>query len=146
MKKKLLKLAVVLAITGGIAAVLVWKFYVNKEHEDIDAATPVFSMTTEEIWKQYNDYPRNADSLYTGKVIELSGNLSRIDKNDSLVSVVFVMAADSMFGDKTISCLMYLKHNDEVAALSPGSQVKIKGYCTGFNDPDIKFNKCSVVK
>lgn len=146
MKKKLLKLAVVLAITGGIAAALVWKFYVNKEHEDIDASTPAFSLTTEELWKQYNDYPHIADSMYTGKVIELSGSLGRIDKNDSLVSVVFVMAADSMFGDKTISCQMYLKHNDETAALSPGNRVKIKGYCTGYNDPDIKFNKCSVVK
>jgi len=146
MKKKLLKVAVVLAITGCIAAALVWKFYVNKQHEDIDAATPVFLLTTEELWKQYTDNPRNADSLYTGKVIALSGRLGRIDKNDSLVSVVFVMAADSLFGDKTISCQMYLKHNDEAAALSPGTQVKIKGYCTGYNDPDIKLNKCSVVK
>lgn len=146
MKKKLFKLAVILAITGGLAAVLVWKFYINKQHEDIDTAKPVFSLTTEEIWEQYNDNPHNADSMYTGKVIQLSGSLSRIDKNDSLVSVVFVMAADSMFGDKTISCQMYLKHNDEAAALSPGTQVIIKGYCTGYNDPDIKFNKCSVVK
>lgn len=145
MKKKLLTLAVVLSITGVIVAALVWKFYVNKEHEDIDAATPVFSLSTEELWKQYNDFPRNADSLYTGKVIEISGSLNRIDRNDSLVSLIFVMAADSMFGDKTISCQMYQKHNEEASALAPGTQVKIKGYCTGYNDPDIKFNKCSVV-
>jgi hypothetical protein len=60
--------------------------------------------------------------------------------------VIFVMAADPMFGDKTISCQMYQKHNDEALALAAGSQVKIKGYCTGYNDPDIKFNKCSIVK
>jgi len=146
MKHKLFKLAVVVLIMGGIAAALVWKFYVNKEHEDIDAAKPAFSLTTEELWKQYNNNPRNADSLYTGKVIEITGNLGRIEKNDSLVSLVFVMAADSMFGDKTISCQMYQKHNDEASALSSGTLVRIKGYCTGYNDPDIKFNKCSVVR
>jgi len=144
--KKLFKIALILLVTGGIAAALVWKFYVNKSHDDIDNATPAFIISTEAIWKQYTENSRMADSLYTGKVVELSGKLSRIDKNDSLVSVVFVMAADSMFGDKTISCQMYMKHNDEAAALSPGTQVKIKGYCTGYNDPDIKFNKCSVVK
>lgn len=144
--KKLFKIALILAVTGGIAAALVWKLYVNKAHNDIDTATPAFTMATEEIWKQYTENARMADSLYTGKVIELSGKLSRIDKNDSLVSVIFVMDADSMFGDKTISCMMYKKHNNEAIALLPGAQVKIKGYCTGYNDPDIKFNKCSFVK
>jgi len=144
--KKIFKIVLILAVVGIVAAALVWKFYVNKPHEDIDNATPAYSLTTDEIWQKYNSDLKNADSLYTGQVIELSGNLSRIDKNDSLVSVIFVMAADSMFGDKTISCQMYKKHNDEAAALASGSKVKIKGFCTGFNDPDIKFNKCSIVK
>ena len=146
MKMKLVRLFVILAVTGGIAALLVWKFYINKAHDDIDLVIPAFSITTDELWKQYTGNLRNADSLYTGKVIEISGSLSRIDKNDSLVSLVFVMAADSIFGDKSIYCQMYRKHNDELAALSPGTQVKIKGFCKGYNDPDIKFNKCSVVK
>jgi hypothetical protein len=144
--KKVIRIALILAAGGLIAAALIWKFYVNKPHEDIDSATPAYSMTTEEIWNHYNQDQKTADSLYTGKVIELTGNLSRVDKNDSLVSVIFVMAADSMFGDKTISCQMYQKHNDEAAALAVGAQVKIKGYCTGYNDPDIKFNKCSIAK
>jgi hypothetical protein len=144
--KKLLRIAVILAVIGVVTAALVWKFYINKPHEDIDNATPAYTITTEEIWQKYNSNPKISDSLYTGKVIELTGNLSRVDKNDSLVSVIFVMAADSMFGDKTISCQMYKKHNDEAAALSTGTKVKIKGFCTGYNEPDIKFNKCSIVK
>jgi hypothetical protein len=72
--------------------------------------------------------------------------MSRLDKNDSLVSVIFVMAADSMFGDKTIACQMYKKHNDEAVALAAGTKVKIKGVCVGYDDTDIKFNKCSIVK
>jgi hypothetical protein len=144
--KKIFKIGIILAVIGVVAAALVWKFYVNKPHEDIDNATPAYSITTEEIWQHYNTDLKTADSLYTGKVIELTGSLSRVDKNDSLVSVVFVMAADSMFGDKTISCQVYQKHNEEAAALAVGTKVKIKGFCTGFNDPDIKFNKCSIVK
>lgn len=144
--KKIFKIGLTLTVLGVIAAVLIWKFYVNKPHEDIDSASPAFSMTTEEIWSQYNTNRKIADSLYNNQVIELTGNLSRIDKNDSIVSVIFVMAADSMFGDKTIACQMYNKHNDEAIALPANSIVKIKGVCVGFDDTDIKFNKCSVVK
>lgn len=144
--KKFLKIALMLAIIGVIAAFLVWKFYINKPHENIEKATPAYSLTTSEIWNQYTTDQKLADSLYNNKVIELTGTLDRIEKRDSLVSVIFVMAADPMFGDKTISCQMYQKHNVEAAALSVGTKLKIKGFCTGYDETDIKFNKCSIVK
>lgn len=144
--KKLFKIVILLVITGSIAAALIWKFYINKPHEDIDTVAPAFTMSTQEIWNQFSDNIKSADAQFSGKVIVISGNLSRIEKNDSLVSLIFVMAADSLFGDKTISCQMYQKHNDEASALVPGTLVKIKGFCSGYNDPDIKFNKCSIVK
>jgi hypothetical protein len=143
---KLLKIGLILAAIGLVAAALVWKFYVNKPHDDIEKATPAYSLATEEIWSKYNSDRKIADSLYNDQVIEITGNLSRIDKNDSLVSVIFVMAADSMFGDKTIACQMYKKHNDEAGALTVGTKVKIKGVCIGYDETDIKFNKCSIVK
>jgi hypothetical protein len=144
--KKIFRIILILAAIGLIVAALVWKFYVNKPHDDIEKATPAYTLTTEEIWGKYNADRKMADSLYNDKVIEVSGNLSRIDKNDSLVSVIFVMAADSMFGDKTIACQMYKKHNEEASTLKADTKVKIKGVCIGFDDTDIKFNKCSIVK
>jgi hypothetical protein len=143
---KILKIGLILLAIGLVAAALVWKFYVNKPHDDIEKATPAYSISTEEIWNKYNTDRKTADSLYNNQVIEVTGNLSRIDKNDTLVSAIFVMAADSMFGDKTIACQMYKKHNEEAVALVVGAKVKIKGFCIGYDDTDIKFNKCSIVK
>ena len=144
--KKALRIAAILAVIGVVAAALVWKFYINKPHEDIENATASYSMATEEIWKQYNADLKNADSLYTGKVIELTGKLNRTDKSDTLVYAVFVMEADSMFGDKSVRCEMLQKYNNEASSLPKDSPVKIKGFCTGFDQTDIKFNKCSIVK
>lgn len=144
--KKVFRIAIILTVIGVVAASLVWKFYVNKPHEDIEKATPAYSMATEEIWSQYNTNRKIADSLYNNVVIELTGSMSRMDKNDSIVSIIFVMAADSMFGDKTIACQMYKKYNEETGALTVGEKVKIKGVCVGYDDTDIKFNKCSIVK
>jgi len=144
--KKLLIIGLILSVTGLIVAALVWKFYVNKPHDDIEKALPSYSMTAEEIWKQYNINTATADSTYNGKVIELSGTLNRSDKSDSLVYVVFVMEADSLFGDKSVRCEMLHKYNDEAMAIAANAPVKIKGFCTGFDQTDIKFNKCSILK
>lgn len=144
--KKLLRIALILAGLGLIAAALVWKFYVNKPHEDIENATPAYSMSAEQLWKAYTSDMKTADSLYNGKVIELSGILNRTDKSDSLVYAVFVMEIDSMFGDKSVRCEMLQKFADETTQLAADVPVKIKGYCTGFDETDIKFNKCAIVK
>jgi hypothetical protein len=144
--KKILRIALILAGLGLISAALVWKFYVNKPHEDIENASPAYSISVNEIWGKYNVNLQKADSMYTGKVIEITGSFSRTDKTDSLVYAVFVMEADSMFGDKSVRCEMLPKYNEEASMLAGGSTVKVKGFCTGFDQTDIKFNKCSIVK
>lgn len=143
--KKLLKIGFILVITGLVTAALVWKFYINKPHEDIENATPTYTMSAEELWKQYNSNLRTADSSYTGKVIEISGTLNRAEKTDSLVYAVFVMEIDSMFGNKSVRCEMLKKYNAGAIAIARGTSIKIKGYCTGFDQTDIKFNKCSII-
>jgi hypothetical protein len=131
---------------GLTSSIYIYQNMYNKPHDDIEKASPAYSVSTEEIWSKYNTDRETADSLYNNQVIEVTGNLSRIDKNDTLVSAIFVMAADSMFGDKTIACQMYKKHNEEAGTLVVGAKVKIKGVCIGYDDTDIKFNKCSIVK
>jgi primosomal replication protein N len=144
--KTWLKVLIALAATGIVAVLLVFKFYVNKPHADIENTKAEYTLTASEIWKQYNADLKLADSLYTGKVIEVTGNLARTDKTDSLVFGVFVMEADSMFGDKSIRCEMLPKFNADASTITQGSDVKIKGFCNGFDQTDIKFSKCSIVK
>lgn len=144
--KKILRIALILAGLGLVAAFLVWKFYVNKPHEDIEKATPAYTLNAADLWKAYTTDLKTADSLYTGNVIELTGTLNRTDKSDSLVYAVFVMEQDSMFGDKSVRCEMLQKYNEEALALGKDVQVKIKGFCTGYDETDIKFNKCAIVK
>ena len=144
--KTLLKTGLILAVLGLVTAALVWKYYVNKPHDDIEKAAPDYSLTATEIWNEYTSDYRTADSLYTGKVIELTGLLNRTDKSDSLGYAIFVMEVDSMYGNKSVRCEMLHKYNDEIIAFATGKTIKIKGFCTGFDETDIKFNKCSIVK
>lgn len=144
--KNWMRIIVVLVVIGAVAAFLVYKFYINKPHEDIEKATPAYTMAADELWKQYNADLKLSDSLYTGKVIEVSGNIGKSEKSDSLVFAVFIMEADSMFGNKSIRCEMLPKYAEETTALVAGNPVKIKGFCNGYDQTDIKFSKCSIVK
>ncbi len=143
--KTWLKVLIALAVIGVIAVFFVYR-YINKPAADIEKATAVYSLTSQEIWKKYAAELKLSDSLYTGKVIEVSGAMTRADKTDSLVYLVFVMEADSMFGDKSVRCEMLPKFNAEATALAKGATVKVKGLCNGFDQTDIKFSKCSLVK
>ena len=144
--KNWLKILIALVIIGIVAAALVYKFYINKPHADIEKATPVYAISAAELWEQYNTDLGVSDSLYTGQVIEITGNLSRTDQADTLVFAVFVMEADSMFGDKSIRCEMLSKFNEEARSIGAGTEVRFKGYCNGFDQTDIKFSKCSIIK
>jgi hypothetical protein len=143
---KWIKIISILAIIGLIAAFLVWKFYINKPHADIENTPAAYSLNTDELWKQYNQELKLSDSLYTGKVLEISGRLSDVDKVDSLTYFVFVMEPDPDFGNKTIRCEMLAKYNEEANAVLPNTPVKVKGYCSGYDQTDIKFTKCSIIK
>lgn len=142
---KWLKIFVILTFIVLIAAGLVWEFVINKPFTDIEKSAPAFSLSTQEIWKQYNQSIKLSDSLYTGKVIEITGNPGKIDKVDSLVYVVFVMEPDPDFGNKTIRCEMLPKFNETSAAIPANAVIKIKGYCSGYDQTDLKLSKCSII-
>ena len=144
--KKFLRITLILAVIGVIAAALIWKFYINKPHADIEKAEPAYTMAAEQLWKEYNADLKLADSLYTGKILEVSGTIGATEKGDSLSYVVFIMEADSMFGNKSIRCEMLPKYSGDAGSMKQGEPGKIKGYCNGYDQTDIKLSKCSIVK
>jgi len=143
---KWLKIIAILAFIGLVAAGLLWKFYINKPHTDIENATPAYTLNIQELWKQYNQELKLSDSLYTGKVIEITGNLGKMERVDSLVYLVFVMEPDPDFGNKTIRCEMLPGYNTEAAAVPANTALKVKGFCAGYDQTDVKFIKCSIIK
>jgi len=144
--KKWLWILIILFLVGIISAFCVWKFYINKPHADIENTPPAYTLTAADLWKQYNANLKLSDSLYTGKIIEISGVLSLTERSDTVVYTIFVMEADSMFGDKSVRCEMLPKYLKDTSSIVKGVNIKVKGYCNGYDQTDIKFSKCSVVR
>lgn len=145
--KKWLKIILALAVTGIIAAFLIFRFYVNKPHADIAAAKAEYTLSTSDLWTQFISDSKTAGEKYNGKVLEIKGELSSVENHaDTTITLVFVMDADELFGDKSIRCDMLPEWFAEVKALQPGAVVKVKGLVNGFDETDVKLSKCSTVK
>jgi hypothetical protein len=155
--KTWLKVLIIIAVIGIIAAFGVFK-YINKPNKDIEKAKAEFNLKADDLYKEYTVSKAKADSLYTEKVIEINGNLSKIDSpSDTLVVAVFTQTqvapqsqSDDLLGDLNaeggLRCTMLLKYCEETKKITPNSPVKIKGLCKGMSGTDLIFEKCSIVK
>jgi hypothetical protein len=131
-------------ITGIIVLFLVYKFIYNKKHPDFEKIEASVTLNAPDLYQAYKNNASQASTLYTGKVVALTGKLSKIESIDSIVTAVFVFKQGD-FGDEGIRCTMLPKFNLEASKLQPDGEIKVKGYCTGFNETDVILEKCSII-
>lgn len=143
--KKAIKLLSIAGVLAVIAFVYVWFCVINKPHADYANMDPDVEVTG---FKLYNDYkmdPVKANDTFGGKLVLISTPPSKIEKNDSLFTLVWVFES-GMFGDQGIRCNMLAEFGEGISRPGSIDNLQIKGYCTGFNDTDVILEKGSVVK
>ena len=143
--KTWVKIILSLFVIGIIALVLGYVFVYNKSHPDYEKMKPDFTLTASDLYNSFQANATESEIKYNGKVIAISGTLTKIESTDSLVIAVFVFN-QGMFGEEGIRCTMLPKFNDVAKKLQPENVYNIKGYCTGFNDPDVILEHCSIIK
>jgi hypothetical protein len=143
--KKWMKIFAALILIGILAALYVWFFVYNKPHRDFAKAKPDHVLTAEQLFNAFRSNKVVADSLYTGMVVQITGNLNKVEFSDSILTAVFVFD-QGMFGDEGIRCVMLPEHWDGLRAVGPGDGVVMKGYCTGYNDTDVIIEKGSLIQ
>lgn len=141
---KWLKIILALAVIGILAALYVWFFMYNKPHRDYQKATPDHELAAEELYLQYRQDKKLADSLYTGMVVQINGDLQKVESRDTISIIVFVFD-QGMFGDEGIRCILLPGQEKMIADLRMEEAVIVKGYCTGYNDTDVILEKASLV-
>jgi hypothetical protein len=142
--KMWVKILLGLALLGVVALFLIYKFVYNKQHPDYENIEADFSVTAQDFYQEYKTNKEAASARYNGKVIMITGSLNKVEVVDTLVTVVFVFAQGD-FGDEGVRCTMLPKYNDAGSKLQPDGEVKLKGYCTGYNETDVILEKCSII-
>ncbi|TRZ71276.1 MAG: hypothetical protein D4R97_06945 [Bacteroidetes bacterium] len=139
-----IKIILGLAVAGIGAALLIYHFVINKPHPDFEKIKPDYSLNAGAFYNEFKTSKENAHKLYNGKVIEITGKLARVESADTLTIAVFVFN-QGMFGDEGIRCTVSKKFNPETKKLKPDGIIRIKGYCTGFNETDVIMEHCSLI-
>lgn len=141
--KKWMKIVSILTIVGIVAAVAGYFFVYNKPHTNYEKMDADFSLAASDLFNEFKTNKAVAEPKYNGKVVEIMGTLTKVEEADSLVIAVFVFD-QGMFGDEGIRSTMLPNHKEQLKNTELGSQIKLKGYLTGYNDTDVILEKCSI--
>ena len=115
----------------------------NKKPVDVRTLQPDLSVTANSLIVAFNSDEAAANVKYLDKVIAVKGIIAdiKIDSSTGQASVIL----DSGDPMSAVTCSFY---NDEIGVvqkLSKGTEVVIKGKCTG-KLMDVVLNNCSIVQ
>lgn len=140
-KIKFLLGALVIIIVGAACVYL----YINKSHPNYEKLKAEYTVSSKSIYDDFKSDSKASALKYNGKMIALSGMVSKIEASDTFVTVVFAFS-QGLFGDEGVRCTMLPDFNQSAKLMKQGDNVEIKGLCQGFNETDVIFEKCSLTK
>ena len=137
------KIIIWLFAIGLIAAIAVYTFvfYYGAKHEDPLEASQMVKVDAKTLFDQYSIDENNANKLYLGKVIKVSGDISDIQFENNRYTINYLTGG--VMG--TVLCEMDTLENVRVKALQIGSKVSIAGFCNGIN-MDVYLDRCKLAE
>lgn len=115
---------------------------------NMEKIKPQFRISAAELIKFFEANEQDANNRFLGKVIEVKGKISAVEKNDIGYYTVILGGDGSM---SSVRCSMDSAHQQDATGFAAGNEIKIKGACTGFNadellGSDVILNRCVVSK
>lgn len=143
MKKDMLKKFGSLLILAVVTMLAVGSTDDEASTEEVKNAKPAFTITAQELFKEYESNEVSADTKYKEKVVQVSGTVSDIGK-DILDNPYVVVGS---FGDLGlgVQCTFAESQNATISELKKGDAVSIKGTCNG-SLMHVQLNSCVLIK
>lgn len=131
--------AVVLALGAAIYGYLEF----SRTHSSLTGEKPVASLEAAALIAEFTTDEAAANGRYLDKVLEVSGSLA--DINDANGTVTLTLSPGD--GAGSIQCEMDSTFAAQAKSLENGTQVRIKGICSGFMadellGSDVILNRC----
>jgi len=145
--KTWIKIALVLALIVIVAGIYMYCEF-NRGPIDYAKAEPELVVKAKRLYTDFAQNQQLANEKYVGsegKMIQIEGNISKVELVDSLVVLVYVYEYGD-FGDEGIRVTMLPEFNSKAKTLSSIREVKLKGLCTGYNETDVIIEKASLLE
>jgi hypothetical protein len=147
MSRKKTIVFIILIVAAGVA----WYGYkeFSRTNKDLGKVRPDITVTMSAIISEYETSDSAANGKYLGKVVEVSGTVKEVNKDDGGYYTVVLGDAGNL---SAVRCSMDTTHQEDAAQLAAGSSAIVRGACTGFNKDemglgsDVILNRCVIVK
>jgi hypothetical protein len=141
MKRFILILLLIIILAGSWYA---YRVYTGKVKSLNEVRTEV-TVNANELIAAFEKDSSAANRQYLGKVIEVTGNVKSIEKEEG-AATVSLGESGSM---SSVRCSMDTAYVQQVANIQEGSTITVKGACTGFISEellgsDVILNRCVV--
>jgi uncharacterized protein YpmB len=134
MMKVILIVVGLLAAIGGGTAYYMW----NKPAPKAENAKAIV-FQADDLCKEYGKDEKAADAKYLNKVIEVTGVVGDIEKNQDGGVLVVLQTSDPATG---VQCAM----REKTVAVEKGKAVTIRGFCSGNGITGISLADCIISK
>jgi uncharacterized protein YyaL (SSP411 family) len=146
MSRKKIIWSIVLVAAAG-AGLYAYKEY-NRTNKDLRYTKPDFIVLATGLISEYEANDSLANRKYNGKVVEISGPVKKIEKDEEGYYTIVLGDSSSL---SSVRCSMDTSHQADAAVLMAGSSAIVRGSCTGFNKDemglgsDVILNRCAVI-
>lgn len=130
MLKKILIGGALLLVVGLVVGYFIW----NTPHRDINSEKADYVTTVAETAAEFEKGAAEAEKKYTEKVVEFSGEVSKVVPGDSITSLLFT--GNEAYG---ILCEMLPGENEKAAKVNKGDKIKVKAFYKGYMEGEPDF-------
>jgi len=118
-------------VTGGIVG---YKMY-TKPHRNVEIIKAI-QVAANQLATEYENNEPVANSTYLDKVLEVTGDITEISKNQKGETIIVLKGTDM----STVRCTV---EGSELPQIKTGDNVILKGICTGYLT-DVVMVRCLV--
>jgi len=136
------KIIITLLVVGLLGGVYAYFFMYHKSHPDYENLEVEMTVGAHELFNHCKNDGKAVD--YTGKILEIYGIPQELESHDSLMTLVFAYE-EGMFGSEGVRVTFLPKYNQELSGLEMNTELRVKAYCTGYNDTDVVLEKASLI-
>ena len=112
-----------------------------KPEKNLLKLKPDYKLTAIELFNEYSIDEEAANKIFLGKVIQVSGTIREINTEDSIYITVILETEDIFSG---VNCVLNDKYASKQKEIIIGSEVTIKGECSG-KLIDVVLNNCILI-
>lgn len=117
------KILIVIVVVVSGAILYAASLYTKKHKQAIGKAAA--TLTALELFQAFEINESQANDMYLDKILEVSGTISGVIRNQDGVQVIMLQTENPMFG---VSVTMA----QENKAIQSGEQIRLKGICRGY--------------